>query len=935
MATLRFPSGKVVSVPHGIVKSLGRADVARYPEAVTVSRVHCTVESVICDDGQTALKLTSKGSQNPTLLVIPGKQACDLHIGQSAVLQDGAAFSLIITRPDLAIAVHMEPAQPLAGAAASTAVAGPAAGMAEAARPVLAGEAQPETSPVAPGPASAAARGQGENPADAAATSLSGHVAGQDATSSPSKAHTSDGDDKGDGLASQEGAFPSPASPAPDGTAGRKAAEENAGRKAGGKLGRAVMRGIGNGRPPSQTAPPVLLLLAGLPGSGKSTFSRELLAASPVAWVHVNQDAIRDGKPGTREQCIAAVRTALGEGACCVVDRCHQDGAQRASMRAVAAECGLAVHCVALQLPEGLCAKRVSDRTGHPGGLQGDGSKKVVFMMAGQMKKNSNWPPALSEGFASVMDCHNDADAAAAVRAWALYGSDGSGAQSTGLKLAVGSTAAAADAVGSSGSGATAPATAAAEPVAQGSATAPQGPPAATPAAAAAAVTLAVWREHVAKRKPVAAGITSFFKSAGVAGAAGRQASGSGAGAVTGATQGKPGTSGISARNGSGRNPPGASNAAVAGGATALHVAIPGRAGQGGEDQKAGNAAAGAGVKKATPPTSIRVSSQQQRTEPPADERSAKRTKRVEASAEGVGRGNRLGGGSGDLIAAASGSPPRTSKSNMTDAGGSSSQGRGRDSGKGCGNQAGRNAFTVLMASVSRQAADCNGGSGGDGGGGASKRAKHSSGADTGVELDSRFKVNAPWAQALRIIALHPEEAQQDVLHQDDKVVMIRDPFPKAKHHALVIARDPVLRTIADLRKEHLPLLAHMQRVAINWVQEVRGKDPAVVAFKLGFHAVPSMCQVHLHVVSQDFDSAALKNKKHWNSFTTAFFLPLDVVERELKSHDRLKLIDPEEQAQLEGRELRCHGCAKPMKSMPELKKHIVICDAVKHLPGI
>ncbi|EFJ49758.1 hypothetical protein VOLCADRAFT_59035 [Volvox carteri f. nagariensis] len=47
------------------------------------------------------------------------------------------------------------------------------------------------------------------------------------------------------------------------------------------------------------------------------------------------------------------------------------------------------------------------------------------------------------------------------------------------------------------------------------------------------------------------------------------------------------------------------------------------------------------------------------------------------------------------------------------------------------------------------------------------------------------------------------------------------------------------------------------------------------MAFKLGVHAVPSMCQVQLHVVSQDFDSAPLKNKKRWNSFNTAAFLHL------------------------------------------------------------
>ena len=34
-----------------------------------------------------------------------------------------------------------------------------------------------------------------------------------------------------------------------------------------------------------------------------------------------------------------------------------------------------------------------------------------------------------------------------------------------------------------------------------------------------------------------------------------------------------------------------------------------------------------------------------------------------------------------------------------------------------------------------------------------------------------------------------------------------------------------------------------------------------------------STSHVHLHVISQDFDSPCLKNKKHWNSFNTEYFL--------------------------------------------------------------
>lgn len=46
--------------------------------------------------------------------------------------------------------------------------------------------------------------------------------------------------------------------------------------------------------------------------------------------------------------------------------------------------------------------------------------------------------------------------------------------------------------------------------------------------------------------------------------------------------------------------------------------------------------------------------------------------------------------------------------------------------------------------------------------------------------------------------------------------------------------------------------------------------------FKIGYHASPSMQRLHLHVVSNDFESPSLKTKIHWNSFNTELFLSTD-----------------------------------------------------------
>ena len=85
------------------------------------------------------------------------------------------------------------------------------------------------------------------------------------------------------------------------------------------------------------------------------------------------------------------------------------------------------------------------------------------------------------------------------------------------------------------------------------------------------------------------------------------------------------------------------------------------------------------------------------------------------------------------------------------------------------------------------------------------------------------------------------------------------------------------------------------------------------------------MRQLHLHVISQDFDSKNLKIKKHWNSFNTAFFLDsVDVLE-EVSSHGKATLRDDES---LLSMELRCHRCRSAHPNIPRLKSHISNCQA-------
>ncbi|KAI8045963.1 hypothetical protein M5D96_002154 [Drosophila gunungcola] len=122
------------------------------------------------------------------------------------------------------------------------------------------------------------------------------------------------------------------------------------------------------------------------------------------------------------------------------------------------------------------------------------------------------------------------------------------------------------------------------------------------------------------------------------------------------------------------------------------------------------------------------------------------------------------------------------------------------------------------------------------------------------------------WQNALVKEMLKPE----NLIISSELAVVIADKFPKAVHHYLVLPLADI-PSIFQLNRSHLPLLEELHLLARNVVEVkgVRWED-----FQVGFHAEPSMLRLHLHVISKDFVSPSLKNKKHWNSFNTDLFVP-------------------------------------------------------------
>ncbi|XP_068618328.1 aprataxin [Battus philenor] len=158
-----------------------------------------------------------------------------------------------------------------------------------------------------------------------------------------------------------------------------------------------------------------------------------------------------------------------------------------------------------------------------------------------------------------------------------------------------------------------------------------------------------------------------------------------------------------------------------------------------------------------------------------------------------------------------------------------------------------------------------------------------------------------------------------DLIYKEtERIVTIRDKYPKAKVHYLVLPKDNI-SSIYKLGKEHVSLIKEFGEL-YKLIQEEH-KDYTLNA---GFHAMPSMQRLHMHIISIDMVSPCLKNKIHWNSFTTAFFKPYEDVLEELTKYGCIKKITNDEHKKLMTTPLKCNQCAFIPKNIPQLKEHLL-----------
>lgn len=161
-----------------------------------------------------------------------------------------------------------------------------------------------------------------------------------------------------------------------------------------------------------------------------------------------------------------------------------------------------------------------------------------------------------------------------------------------------------------------------------------------------------------------------------------------------------------------------------------------------------------------------------------------------------------------------------------------------------------------------------------------------------------------PWYNGLKAAIDDPSQ----VIDSDSTTVVLLDGFPKARHHYLIVPKQVNINSIGDVTTDHLPLLEHMHARSKELVKKINVNEEAT--FHMGYHAIPSMKLLHLHVISDDFDSQKMRTVHHWNTFNTDFFIDSHTAVEMVKKHGRVE-VDEKHYNDILHSSPRCNICSK------------------------
>jgi len=205
-------------------------------------------------------------------------------------------------------------------------------------------------------------------------------------------------------------------------------------------------------------------------------------------------------------------------------------------------------------------------------------------------------------------------------------------------------------------------------------------------------------------------------------------------------------------------------------------------------------------------------------------------------------------------------------------------------------------------------------------------------------------------------IASPAKHGPERVIYYNKDFVAINDLYPKSAIHTLLLPRSAIHTDLHPFDAFEDPeflasVRSEVQKLKVLVAKELRRKfgkfsaeDAArqsilkgdveladgdelpegrdwLKSVKAGVHAHPSMHHLHIHIMSIDRMGESLKHRKHYNSFETGFFVPID--DFPLTADDRRR--HPSKHKYLEC-DMKCWRCGKNFTNhFKKLQEHLAV----------
>jgi len=123
--------------------------------------------------------------------------------------------------------------------------------------------------------------------------------------------------------------------------------------------------------------------------------------------------------------------------------------------------------------------------------------------------------------------------------------------------------------------------------------------------------------------------------------------------------------------------------------------------------------------------------------------------------------------------------------------------------------------------------------------------------------------VASAWDSALLPFIEHPESFPEEVIQMSADLVIIKDKYPKAKHHFLLLPR-PSRIGFSDLTRDDLPWISSLKRAAQRLIFRFRSFLSSHLISSLTQFAI-SGCSMRSRRKKRDLIDCG--KKKHWKLF--------------------------------------------------------------------